>query len=273
MSLNLFPCIWHNHTAHEASDYYLKIFPNASETIQGGLITKLEIGDQSLLLLNGGNDFTPNSTISLFYYAPSAEEAKKIFDQLKEGGKVMMDFGPYDFAKLYAFVEDKYHTSWQIYWGDYRGNNATCLMFTDEIEGKANNAIQYYLSVFKNSRLLSKELYPESTGKRAGYVMFSEIQIDNFHLNLMDSGVDQSIRFTEGNSIVVECNDQEEIDHYWYHLSKDGEEQMCGWCKDQFGISWQIIPKQLFNYLQTPAAVEAFMSMKKINIEQLLNAK
>ncbi|MNY11555.1 3-demethylubiquinone-9 3-methyltransferase [compost metagenome] len=86
----------------------------------------------------------------------------------------------------------------------------------------------------------------------------------------MDSGVTQDFTFSEGVSLTILCRDQAEIDYYWNRITQQGQESMCGWCKDEFGVSWQIVPTQIATYLQNPGAGEALMKMKKIIIKDLI---
>jgi len=86
----------------------------------------------------------------------------------------------------------------------------------------------------------------------------------------MDSGVNQNFTFNEGISLTILCKDQAEIDHYWNRITAQGQESMCGWCKDEFGVSWQIVPEHIAIYLQNPSAGEALMKMKKIIIKDLI---
>jgi predicted 3-demethylubiquinone-9 3-methyltransferase (glyoxalase superfamily) len=84
----------------------------------------------------------------------------------------------------------------------------------------------------------------------------------------MDSGAEQAFTFTEAVSFVVTCEDQDEIDYYWSKLSKDTQFAQCGWCKDQFGISWQIVPKHMDELMMKPGAFAKLMEMKKIVVDQ-----
>jgi predicted 3-demethylubiquinone-9 3-methyltransferase (glyoxalase superfamily) len=109
--------------------------------------------------------------------------------------------------------------------------------------------------------------YPEPTGPaRAGGVMFSDFTLGNEWIAAMDSGVEQDFSFTEGVSLSVACADQEEIDRLWNALSSVPEAEQCGWCKDRFGVSWQIVPANMDELMQRPGAYQKMMDMKKIEI-------
>ena len=133
-----------------------------------------------------------------------------------------------------------------------------CLWFNNQ----AKEAADYYCTVFPNSRIIND----------AGMVV-------NFELNgqyFMGLNGGDRFTFNEAVSFVITCKNQEEIDHYWYKLTEDGEEGRCGWCKDKFGVSWQIVPEILSELMSNPdkreKVMQAFMKMKKFDIEGLRNA-
>lgn len=133
-----------------------------------------------------------------------------------------------------------------------------CLWF----DGQAKAAASFYCSVFPNSRILED----------SPMVVLFELNGQKF----MGLNGGPHFQFNEAISFVVECETQEEIDHYWYKLSEGGEESMCGWLKDQFGVSWQIVPTILSKLLSDPARAErvtkAFLQMSKFDIAQLEQA-
>ncbi|HEV8283557.1 MAG TPA: VOC family protein [Chitinophagaceae bacterium] len=134
-----------------------------------------------------------------------------------------------------------------------------CLWF----DGQAKAAADFYCSIFPNSKIIND----------SGMVV-------NFELNgqfLMGLNGGDNFKFNEAVSFVIPCKDQEEIDHYWYKLiANGGQEGNCGWCKDKFGLSWQIVPTKLGELMSNPEngqrVVQAFMKMKKFDIEKLINA-
>lgn len=151
-----------------------------------------------------------------------------------------------------------------------------CLWYDDQAEAAAN----FYTSVFKNSRVIATTPYPkaaeEVSGKKAGSVMTVEFELDGERFLALNGGPD--FKFSEAISFTVECEDQAEIDYFWGKLTEGGEESVCGWLKDRFGLSWQIVPKFLDDMLKDPdaAKVEAvtatFLKMKKLEIEPLRRA-
>lgn len=133
-----------------------------------------------------------------------------------------------------------------------------CLWF----DGQAEEAAKFYCSVFKNSRILENN----------PMVVMFELNSKQF----MGLNGGPTFKFNEAVSFVVDCENQEEIDYYWEKLTEGGEESMCGWLKDKYGVSWQIVPVVLKELMGNPEkasrVVEAFMQMKKFDIEKLLKA-
>jgi predicted 3-demethylubiquinone-9 3-methyltransferase (glyoxalase superfamily) len=151
------------------------------------------------------------------------------------------------------------------------------LMFTHEQFGKAEQAIQFYTSLFPGSSVTGILKYSAEDEDVEGMVKHAQFKLLDFVFMAMDSSFDHPFRFSEGISIAVECETQEEIDHYWYELIADGgEESMCGWLKDKYGISWQIVPAILKDLMADPArserVVQAFLQMRKFDIAKLLSA-
>ena len=149
-----------------------------------------------------------------------------------------------------------------------------CLWFDDQAE----NAAKFYTSVFKNSRIENYSRYGkegfEINRKKEGAVMTVAFLINGQSFTALNGGF--IFRFNEAISFQVYCDSQEEIDYYWSRLTQGGEEGQCGWLKEQFGISWQIIPSVLPQLLSNPnkagKVTRAFLQMKKLDIEKLVQA-
>ncbi len=144
----------------------------------------------------------------------------------------------------------------------------------------AEEAANHYISIFKNSKILSVERYGEGGPGPVGAVMIVTFQLEGQEFIALNGG--PHFKFTEAISLLVNCDTQKEVDELWSKLSAGGEESQCGWLKDKFGLSWQIIPSALFRLLQDPApekskrVMEAMLQMKKIDIaglEQAYNTK
>ena len=146
-----------------------------------------------------------------------------------------------------------------------------CLWF----DGQAREAMEYYVGVFPNSRIVSIDEYPdESLDKHfvgmSGKVINGRFTLNDVDFVCLDGG--PLFTFNEAISFVVSCADQSEIDAYWSKLSHVPSAEQCGWCKDRFGISWQIIPANMADLLRRPEQVHVMMSLQKIVIQELLDA-
>lgn len=145
-------------------------------------------------------------------------------------------------------------------------------------DANAEEAMNYYVSVFKNSKIIRIDKYPDESLDEhfkgmSGKVINGEFELDGMRFICLDGG--PLFKFNEAVSFIVTCKDQAEVDYYWERLSAVPESEQCGWCKDKFGVSWQIIPTRLGELLSDPdkekanRAVQAMMKMHKIDIAEL----
>ncbi|GAB3269858.1 MULTISPECIES: VOC family protein [unclassified Microbacterium] len=139
-------------------------------------------------------------------------------------------------------------------------------------DGNAREAMQYYCEVFPESRIDRIDEYPDESidphfEGMAGKVINGEFTLAGTAFGCLDGG--PYFTFNESISFVVACRDQAEIDYYWERLSSVPEAEQCGWCKDRFGVSWQIVPVDFDRFMRTPEQIQAFMKMKKIVIAEL----
>jgi len=150
----------------------------------------------------------------------------------------------------------------------------TFLWFDDDAE----EAMKFYTSLFKNSKILSTSRYPEGSPGNAGTLMTGTFQLEGQEFMALNAGPE--FKFTEAISLFVNCETQQEVDDLWAKLTADGgEESQCGWLKDKFGLSWQIIPKQLGEMLgdkdsaKAKRALDAMLQMHKIDIKAIERAR
>jgi predicted 3-demethylubiquinone-9 3-methyltransferase (glyoxalase superfamily) len=140
-------------------------------------------------------------------------------------------------------------------------------------DGKAEEAAEHYTSIFKNSKILSVTRYGDAGPGPKGTAMVVNFQLEGQEFIALNGG--PQFKFTEAISLLVNCDSQEEVDELWSKLSAGGEEGQCGWLKDKFGLSWQIIPTVLFELIQdrdpekSKRAMQAMLQMKKIDIDGL----
>ncbi len=238
------------------------------------------------MFLNAGPQFEKNASISFMILCNTEEVVQKYWDQISLNGTVLMDLGEYPWSKKYGWVRDQFGVTWQINLSDEKSDQKIIptLMFIHHNNGKAQNAMGFYTSIFPDSKIGRILKYGDGIGNEsheiAQNVQHAHFEIDGYSLFCMDNSHDHQFDFNEGISIVVMTDDQHETDHLWSSLLADGgRESMCGWLKDQFGVSWQIVPKRLLELMndfdQTQKAqkvVEAMMGMKKIVIVDLENA-
>jgi predicted 3-demethylubiquinone-9 3-methyltransferase (glyoxalase superfamily) len=138
-------------------------------------------------------------------------------------------------------------------------------------DSNAEEAVDFYLSVFKNSRKLSELRNTGDAPGPKGSVIVVAFELDGLKFSALNGG--PRFKFTEAISFAVRCDSQEEIDYYWEKLTADGgSESQCGWLKDKFGLSWQIVPARIGELLKTSKAMQAMMGMKKLIIADLENA-
>jgi predicted 3-demethylubiquinone-9 3-methyltransferase (glyoxalase superfamily) len=279
MTKPIHPCLWFNGNAKEAASFYCTLFPNSKITADTPMVVNFELDGQLFMGLNGGAMYTINPSISLFALCETVEATDTLWNQLVDGGTVMMALDKYDWSTRYGFLQDKFGVAWQIYFGKKENVPQTItpsLMFTQTQCGKAEAAIQYYRSVFKNAVVQGILRYAPGDGESEALVKHAQFIIDGYTMMATDSSAAHAFTFNEAISFVITCDTQEEIDYYWDKLTQNGTESNCGWLKDQFGISWQVVPTVLCSLMQDPQKVpkvaQAFMQMKKFNIAQLLLA-
>ncbi len=187
-----------------------------------------------------------------------------------------MKLGTYPFSEYYGWVQDKFGFSWQLMSnkpaGDKRPKIVPSLMFTQDKLGKAEEAMKFYTSVFKDSEISNNlNRYPAGMKPdREGKIMYADFRLFNEWFAVMDSGVDgQDFTFTPAISLAVTCDNQAEIDDYWGKLSAVPEAEQCGWLQDKYGVSWQVSPANIEELLKLPGAFKRMMNMKKLDIEKL----
>ena len=143
-------------------------------------------------------------------------------------------------------------------------------------DGDAEQAAEFYVSVFPNSRVLGVTRYPEDSPGPAGSVMTVEWELDGQRFVGINGG--PQFPFSEAVSFQITCKDQAEVDHYWDALVAGGQESQCGWLKDRYGLSWQVVPEGMEEVLQDPdseraqRAMQAMLGMAKLDVEALRRA-
>jgi predicted 3-demethylubiquinone-9 3-methyltransferase (glyoxalase superfamily) len=301
----IIPHLWYDKEAKEAAAFYASVFPESKVTHTARLsgtpsgdvdLVSFEIWGQRFEAISAGPLFRFNPSISfLVNFDPllfgqgesAAAEARRTLDavwgKLSDGGKPLMALDKYPFSERYGWIADRYGLTWQLMLtnpqGDPRPTILPFLMFTGKNCGNAEAAIELYLSAFRAARRGVLHRYPPGMApEKEGTVMFADFMIENAWLAAMDSARDHRFAFNEAVSLLVRCDTQAEIDRYWGRLSAVPEAEQCGWLKDRFGVSWQIVPAALDEMLrrgrpeQVARVTEAFLKMKKLDLAALQRA-
>lgn len=280
MKEQITPCLWFDNQAKEAGAFYCSHLAHSKITAQSPVVTEIAISGEHVTLLDGGPMYQPNPSISLFYVCDTEEEINRIWEAFAKEGSVLMPLDKYDWSEKYGWINDKYGVSWQFWLGkieDVGQRIAPSLLFTGNQYGRAEEAINHYATIFKRPKQDGMLRYgahqaPEQEGK----VQHAQIALNGQKFMFMDSARPHQFTFSEGVSLTIHCETQDEIDYYWGKLTEGGEESRCGWLKDKFGVSWQVIPTILSKIMSDPAkagkAAQAFMQMRKFDIEQIVRA-
>lgn len=284
MNKNIFPCLWFDGNGKEAAMFYTQTF-GGKITTDTSVVLNLELFGQQFMILNAGPQFEKNASISFMVLCETEEEVQKYWENLSQGGIILMEMGEYSWSKKYGWVRDQFGVTWQICLGENLGDQKLVpnLMFIHQNNGKALEAMKLYTKIFPNSKIGGVLKYGEGieneTHEIPDNVQHADFEINGYSFFCMDNSFDHQFDFNEGISMVVMTDDQEETDHLWNSLiAGGGRESMCGWLKDQFGMSWQIVPKKLLELMNGEdrtkglKVMNAMMNMKKIVIADLENA-
>jgi predicted 3-demethylubiquinone-9 3-methyltransferase (glyoxalase superfamily) len=276
MNKPIYPCLWFDGKGREAAEFYCSVFNNASIKSDNQLVVMMEFSGQRIMILNGGPQFRINPSVSFFVICDTVNEIDAVWNKLIDGGNVMMPIDKYAWSARYGWVQDRFGVNWQLSFSEpalARQRITPALMFTEKNCGKAEEAINFYTSLFKNSEIVLISRYAKGDMDIEGNVNHAQFRLNNGLFMAMESSLMHKFNFNEAVSFVVECVDQNEIDFFWEKLTEGGEESQCGWLKDKYGVSWQIIPEVLSELMSDPSKSErvmnAFLKMKKFDIETL----
>ncbi len=264
MNNNIYPCLWMDGTAKEAAEHYCTIFEEAKILSTNPMVTMFSLFGKKIMALNGGPMYKITPAVSFSIHCSHEEEIKEYWNALSTDGFEMMPLDKYDWAEKYGWVKDKFGMTWQLFFRPETNQDQklNCsLLLTDGNFGKAKTALDYYCTIFPSSAIEIEDTGTASDGSGMQFLRFGQANISGETISAMDGEGAHKINFTEGLSLVVECETQKEIDHYWLALSAGGSEGRCGWLKDQFGVSWQIVPTILGRLMSDPQKQEAVMQV------------
>lgn len=308
------PHLWFDNNAKEAAEFYVAAFGSAAQgaskithttvirdTPSGDCdIVSFDLWGYSLMAISAGPVFKFNPSISFMVnFDPSQDNNAKtrideLWAKLSEGGKALMALDKYPFSERYGWIQDKYGVSWQLILtkparlaeafgvaqeGEERPRIILSMLFVNNKCGKAEEASDFYLSVFRNSKRGALVKYPAGAEpNKEGTVMFTDFKLEGQWFVAMDGGGEHEFDFNEAISCIVHCDTQEEIDYYWGKLSAVPESEQCGWLKDKYGVSWQIVPTAMNKMMEDTdkerldRVTQAFLQMKKFDIKELQKA-
>lgn len=286
------PHLWFNDNAKEAVNFYRTLFDDSKMMLEqkldgtpsgeNAVYYEFTLAGQLFGALNGGPHFTFNPAISIFVNCETIEETEVLWQKLIEGGRALMPLQEYTFSKLYGWVEDKYGLSWQVIYTEgfeYEQKITMQLMFSGHMTGKANEAIKYYTDLFKDGVIGDIHEYEEGQAvQEDAKISHANFSILDTEILASDNGTQTDYTFNEAISLMVLCVTQAEIDYYWEKLSADPEAEQCGWLKDKFGVSWQIVPANMNELMsrgtqaQIDAVTQEFLKMKKLDKNHLERA-
>ena len=276
----IYPCLWFDGNAKEAAEFYCSVFSDSSIVDENPMVITFESKGQRFMCLNGGPMFKFTPAISFYTSIPNEAELQSVWDRLIENGRALMPMDSYPWSKKYGWVQDKFGVTWQLTIDKAENSSQKfipALMFSGTNFGQAEGAINFYSDIFADSstKLISR-YGPDDSNGQDGKINHAQFELNGQLFAVMDSAIVHDFDFNEAVSFVVECKDQKQIDYFWESLSKGGAESQCGWLKDKFGVSWQIVPEILSELMSDPErsgqVVQAFMKMKKFDIEKLKNA-
>jgi predicted 3-demethylubiquinone-9 3-methyltransferase (glyoxalase superfamily) len=292
--------LWFDNQAEEAAKFYTSVFPNSKigDIVRYGkegfevhrrpagsvMAVDFELCGEKFVALNGGPLFNFNPSLSFSVVCETMEETDRTWNTLLKDGHVLMPLQKYDWSEKYGWLTDRYGLSWQISNGkisDVGQKITPSFMFVGEQHGRAEEAIKFYTSIFKDSAI--EKILRHGAGAKPeheGTIAHAQFELAGQKFMIMESAMKQHLfKFNEAVSIIVNCETQKDIDYYWEKLTAEGgEEVACGWLKDKFGVSWQIDSVELTRMLKDPdhekvaRVTNVFLRMKKFDVVKLKEA-
>ena len=287
----IIPHLWFDKEAKEAAEFYVSIFPGSQvknmrtlhDTPSGSVDSvSFELFGLEFQAISAGPLFKFNPSVSFQVLLKTKEEVDAIWNRLSEGGTALMELGEYPFSERYGWVQDRYGLSWQLFYsGDpsIKQKIVPFVLFVGDMCGRAEEAINFWSSVFPDSQVHVEQRYGKGEEPdREGTLRYATFSLLGQDFGAMDSAYEHQFSFNEAISFIVLCETQGEIDYYWGKLSAVPEAEQCGWLKDKFGFSWQVVPAGMEAMLESgdperiARVTQAFLQMKKFDIAALEEA-
>lgn len=271
MHLTIYPALWFDNQALEAFEFYCSVFPNSMILEHNPTVVKASLSNQCFIGINGGPYFLPNPAISFTVICNSRQEITALWQKLILGGTSLIDLGHYAWNAYYGWVQDQFGYTWQLQLGNCdktKQHILPNLLFCGIHQNQCSQALQYYQKIFPDFQRHQLLRYP--SGDLKGQIQDCMFSLNHLKFMAKDSPDQHIFDFNESVSFVIPCKTQQEIDYYWNYFTEHGSESHCGWCKDVFGISWQVIPENIAQILATqPKALAALTRMNKIILADL----
>ena len=282
------PNLWYDKEAFEAASLYVSILPNSRiknqyyiyNTPSGTAdIITFEVMGYEIGAMSAGPTFKLNPSVSLLVTCTTKDQVDEYWKKLSPGGKALMELGAYPFSERYVWVEDKYGLSWQLMYSSEANAKPMIrpvVMFVGDVAGKAEEAINFWSSIFPQSKINDLMRYEKGEEPdKAGTIKFGSFSLFGQEFAAMDSAHEHKFSFSEALSFIINCETQEEINIYCEKLSAVPDAEICGWLKDKFGFSWQVSPKILDEMLggddreKNDRVAQTLLAMSKLDIAKL----
>jgi len=285
------PHLWFDKEAKEAAEFYASLLPDSRvtnittlhDTPSGDCdVVSFELSGQPFMAISAGPLFKFNPSVSFHVKYRTKDEVDALWKKLSKGGTVLMELGEYPFSEKYGWIQDKYGLSWQLIFvgeSEIKQKITPVLLFVGKVCGKAEEAVNYYASVFKNAKANILARYGKGEEPdNEGTVKYAAFTLRGQEFGTMDNALEHKFSFNEAISFIIPCKTQDEIDYYWEKLSAVPEAEQCGWLKDKYGLSWQVSPTVIDEMMkngtreQIDRVTQAFLPMKKFDIATLKRA-
>lgn len=275
------PFLWFNDNAVEAASLYTSAFKSAKtvSTMPGPggkpMGVTIELAGLTFILLNGGPQYHPNQSISFYAMCETEHEVESLWNAFSKEGKIMMELNAYPWSEKYGWTEDKFGISWQIGLTRRPSRVVPTLLYNGAQQGKAEEAVKFYVSQFPNSSIDHVARYEPGEEGPTGQIKHAGFKLNDQIFAAMDSGRPMDVPFTPGISLFINCDTQEEVDRLWNKLAEGGRHDRCGWLQDKFGVSWQVVPTALGRLMsdhdrkRAGAVIQAMLGMTKLDIAGL----
>jgi predicted 3-demethylubiquinone-9 3-methyltransferase (glyoxalase superfamily) len=277
------PYLWFDSKAAEAAELYCSVLPDSAIRSSSSLsgtpsgevdILSVRLAGQEMTLMSAGPFFPFNPSVSFLVSCEAAAEVDRIVSRLGDSGGELMPLGAYPFSDRYVWITDRFGLSWQVMLAGKKRPIRRIMptqMFVGAQCGRAEEALRLYAGVFKGSRIAGISRYgPGAEPNGPELVDHGAFALGEEAFALMDSAYPHDFAFNEAISYSVPCDTQEEIDYYWAALSAQPEAERCGWLKDRFGFSWQVVPRDMDSLLgpagspERERAIKAMLGLKKL---------